>query len=1321
MSFLLLSRKYLKRIFFTLFVFVILVLFVIGLGLFTHQGNNFIFNTLQKFEPRLDISLKQGSLFYSPVYEKIRWADGDALYEFNDLSYEFDWNCLIEELCLESLTVASADINIPETETPAEPEYVDAAPFVLTFPLRVNIKDLLINNTHLKVAGVEIDLKQLLLKAEGQDNNLALSTSISGLTVILADVEVDSATKNTPSQTNQPTRQQLLSSFPAILTDKTLPEIILPVNLTAKQLDLQGFKLIQNKKDLVSINQLNSQFTFFGSKLTIEQFALDLPETDLGISGNIDLSQRYPMDLALQATLKEINELQPTTLLKGQKFKLNSQGDLADLHSSMTLSQLINAKIDSTVDLYSENLPHQLSIKWEQFNWPLSGEPQISSNQGYLTSKGTLNDYQLQLASHLSLTDLPPADINLMGKGNLQSFDLSTLMIKALQGDVQLNGNLNWLNNLAWKGDLSINDINFNELTKDYPGQLSGHIQHSVSVPLSDNQQAAWAFNLPVIDLNGSYLNRPLTIKGKASGDANQGFSINNLAINNAKNSMLVNGKVADKNDLSIDLNIQNLTNIIVDSRGKIKGKVNLAGSIDKIEIDSNLAITDLSYLDNDIESLSIAGQATLFELPVANLDINANNIRSNGQKIDSIKIGVKPNAVTAKKVQHQVDVDLNSKIVNTDLTVLFEQQLNTWSAILNKGMIETVQGLLVLKDPFTVTTDEQQNINLTAHCWLATNNNKDQNGQLCIQKFSVGENGDIEINIDEFLLASLTPFIPDTLTLEGALAANLDIFWKNNQKPNIDLVVNGDAMALNINTDKNTQEVTRYPVDQFLIKMKTGKKQTDFSVKALSEGLINANIEGYITPYQTIPKINATLNLLVPDFDNFAILIPQVDKLTGQLQADIKINGKLEKPSLAGQVLIADGSVKAPSAPLQITDLNAKVDIDDNQAKIDGYFFTNTKKPAKKKSNAILDAIVAIKDTAVSTINIPQRIANMRNTDTDNQETNGRADINGLLDWQEDLKGKIHFEADQMLIQDYGKIELYVSPNIDLILDDYVSVNGIINVNKGNIRVKELPEGAVSVSKDVIVVDAKQQETSADLPIKMNVKVSLGDQLRLQAIGLDSYIHGDLIVKKALKKELTVNGELTFSEGSYKALAQQLVLQNSRIVFQGQPDAPYLNIEAIRDPNDTQDNVTAGVRVTGTPDQLQLTIFSEPAMSQQNALSYITRGYSIANASSDSNNNQLASILIDLGAGQTDGVMGNIGKSVGIDDLSLASSGQGDQQSVGIKGTIAPGVEISYGIGVFDSFSIFAIRYELFKQFYIEASSGLYQAVDAYYEWDWD
>jgi translocation and assembly module TamB len=325
------------------------------------------------------------------------------------------------------------------------------------------------------------------------------------------------------------------------------------------------------------------------------------------------------------------------------------------------------------------------------------------------------------------------------------------------------------------------------------------------------------------------------------------------------------------------------------------------------------------------------------------------------------------------------------------------------------------------------------------------------------------------------------------------------------------------------------------------------------------------------------------------------------------------------------------------------------------------------------------------------------------------------------VLDWAEKFKASIKLKAQQMRIDDYGTLELYVSPNIDITYADNLNIEGTVVVDKGNITVKELPAGAVSVSKDVIVVDAKNQETSANLPVKMNVKVSLGERLRLKALGLDSYIHGDLLVRKRLTKELTVHGELTFSEGSYRALSQQLVLQNSRIVFQGSPSSPYLNIEAIRDPNNIEDNVTAGVRVTGTPDQLQIKIFSDTAMSQQNALSYITRGHSIDSESSDGNNSQLASILIDLGAGQTDGTLNTIGETVGIDDLTLSSSGQGSEQSVGLKGTIAPGVEVSYGVGVFDSFTIFAIRYELFKQFYIEASSGLYQAVDAYYEWDWD
>jgi len=55
------------------------------------------------------------------------------------------------------------------------------------------------------------------------------------------------------------------------------------------------------------------------------------------------------------------------------------------------------------------------------------------------------------------------------------------------------------------------------------------------------------------------------------------------------------------------------------------------------------------------------------------------------------------------------------------------------------------------------------------------------------------------------------------------------------------------------------------------------------------------------------------------------------------------------------------------------------------------------------------------------------------------------------------------------------------------------------------------------------------------------------------------------------------------------------------------------LNIEAIRNPEAMEDSsITAGVKVVGLADSPEVKVFSEPAMSQNNALSYILTGRSL-------------------------------------------------------------------------------------------------------------
>lgn len=1310
------SMRCTKYFLYALLSIFLLTLSLILLGLFTHKGNVLVFNSIQALEPRLTIEISDGTILNKPTFKTIRWSDGEMLFSFNQLSYEFDWGCLISEVCLQSLTLDSAQINIALDETTPLPESEENSdPFVLNFPLPIHIKNLDISNTNVQVAGVEIDVKNVVLSADGVKNDLSLISTVTGLTVTLPDTQE----KQNHSASTVKTSHKL-TSLPAILNNDTLPEVILPFNLLANQLDVNGFKLVLNKQNLIMVNQAKSQFTYRGSKIEVSKSTFDLPQANLNLQGNIALTARYPMDINATINVKNIEQLQPNDLFKGQKIQLHSKGDLANLSSELTLSKLINAQIKNKIDLYSKNLPYQLNMNWKQLNWPLTGDATLQTSQGKVTSSGNLNNYQLNVEGQYQIEKLPAGNLNLKSQGNLQQLTISQLLINTLQGNLLLTGALKWDKAITWLGDLNIANVNFSEWNENYPATLNGQIKQSVTIQFNDNNQPAWAFDLPLIELQGSFLDRALHINGKINGDANNGFNVQHVNIENANNRATINGSIAKINNLEIELDVQNLEKIILQAEGKVKGKVTFAGSIDNIEVNSQLQGSNLRYLESSIKTLKVNAKAILAALPVIDLTLSADNIISYQQAIESISIAINPVKVSKKEVKHKIDLNLNSEILSTRLELFMDQQTDKWQASLQKGRLYSKQGIWILNKPINISVD-QGDLLLTEHCWLATDKQQKDNGKICINQFKAGKEGDINIHVDDFLISTFDPFIPNVLALEGAIDSSIKITWQENKKPLLNFKLDGKNIGLNIQANQGKNKIIHYPVKKLQVKMTSTQEQADFSVIASSEGFIQAHINGYLKPYLPTPEINAKLDLLVPDFNVFSTLIPKIDKLAGHLQSNMNIHGSIKKPNIKGRVLIGNGDLLAVGFPVQITDLNAVIDINENNANVTGHFFTNTQQATEKKEKTFVDELVSLKDSAVSAVNIPQRIISKIADQKTNKTTDGRADISGFLNWQDNFKGNIHFKADQMHINDYGKIDLYVSPNIDLTFAEHLTLKGNINVDKGKITIKELPEGAVSVSKDVIVIDAKKKHDSTDIPVIMDIALSLGEQLHVKALGLDTFINGNLIIRKALLKKLRMNGEVTFENGTYTALAQQLILRKSRIIFQGPIDSPYLNIEAIRDPNKTEDNVTAGVRVTGTPDQLQLSIFSDPAMSQQNALSYITRGRSIENSSGDANNSQLAALLIDIGAGQTEGLMNDIGNKVGISDLELASTGQGEDQSVGIKGTIAPGVELSYGVGVFDSFTIFAIRYELFKKFYIEASSGLYQAIDAYYEWDWD
>ncbi len=167
-----------------------------------------------------------------------------------------------------------------------------------------------------------------------------------------------------------------------------------------------------------------------------------------------------------------------------------------------------------------------------------------------------------------------------------------------------------------------------------------------------------------------------------------------------------------------------------------------------------------------------------------------------------------------------------------------------------------------------------------------------------------------------------------------------------------------------------------------------------------------------------------------------------------------------------------------------------------------------------------------------------------------------------------------------------------------------------------------------------------------------------------------------------------------------------------------GPVDQPYVQITAIRNPENTQDDVTAGVKVIGPADEPQLTIFSDPAMPQANALSYLLRGQDI---DGESGGNAMTTTLIGLSLAKSGKVVGELGEAFGVQDLQLDTAGSGDESQVTVSGYVLPGLQVKYGVGIFDSVGEFTVRYRLMKNLYLEAVSGLDSAVDLLYQFQFD
>ncbi len=169
---------------------------------------------------------------------------------------------------------------------------------------------------------------------------------------------------------------------------------------------------------------------------------------------------------------------------------------------------------------------------------------------------------------------------------------------------------------------------------------------------------------------------------------------------------------------------------------------------------------------------------------------------------------------------------------------------------------------------------------------------------------------------------------------------------------------------------------------------------------------------------------------------------------------------------------------------------------------------------------------------------------------------------------------------------------------------------------------------------------------------------------------------------------------------GEYRAFGQGLIIDKGSILFTGGPvTRPGIDLKALRRP---AEGITVGVFARGSLSKLDLTIFSEPSMSQSEQLSWLVLGQPLEQ-SSEGESNAISQLLLSLSLSKRDSLISGLGETFNLDTLRIKSgsneAGSTNDNSLAelvLGKYLSPELYVSYGIGLFKPVNVLSLEYSL-------------------------
>lgn len=1271
---------YIKRALLTLFSIVVVSIFSLFVLIYTPLSLTVTNYVLNKTAPEIKIAQMSGTLNDLTIHDFLYQSD-NILIQINNLHYKLNPFCLLKlDVCFDSIdsdgiyvSVSDSLIAIENQNVTIEPESPINAK--LTLPVDIKLNDFKADDVRVYIYDDAYKADNITFKNAKWVDSLISATHFSSENFRLKIVP----TKETHKTEKAPKKQiEQTATIKEIVDDfllnsfvSDLPDVFIPVDVKIDQIDLTN-SLLNINNTILDIPTFNVSASVIDSLVLIDQSDIAFNQNEMllsnHLSGSLLMKNSWPVELTVMSDAHYDNDIIPIkTLINGSLLK--------KLSLMLSITGENDFDLFSIINLDDRLSPFNISIKSKSFQWPFFGAPTLKLQDFSFVWKGKPNEYQIKsqgnIYSYLSSATPKKVEFHLNANGNSKQLDFNQFEINLPQGKIVANSKIDLNNNINTQTNIKFVNADFSGIWSNFDNRINGKL--NLETVKGYNVTDDWHYKLSDTHLDGMINNNPFKLNGLLNISKTK-FSADQFNFRLANNKLQINGH-SDQQFNSL-INFNELTIFHSSISGKLNGKISITKKASNNKLITALALSQFKYQGIAFKKISLNSSALINfdskdEMLSGNINLAVDKVSHNNFSLEAIKLSINGN-----ETNHALDFSImgNSTAANLSLSGSFIEHRQKWISTVKKiNLTENDLGELINKKTIAV---EYNQINdqwtIDKFCML------NKNAEICLNNPAIiSSYGDIDLSFNHIDVSKYKLIENSLYRLSGIINGSIKITWDKLSKIPM---INGSIVG-----------------DNLKIVERTSGHNNSFSIKKVAFNSIvddkSATIS-LITNFDNDSKISANIQLTDPtdskllkgsiavddiNLNMLNVFLGDDNDINGLLFGDLSITGTLDSPQILGELKLNVNNIQSKQLVTNIKNIALTLNFYGNSSKLAGNITT----------------------------------------------TNGPINIQGNADWHlvNQWASEIKVIGESLEIGIPSVATFSVNPDIRITANpNEIDIDGKIIIPTGDINIEQLPASTVNSSSDEVMLDANLKPITVQTQqtiVNSKLLISLGNNIKLNAYGLNAKLKGDLFIQQS-PQELTGNGTINIRNGTFKAYGQDLIINSGAVIFAGPIDNPRLSIEAVRNPNSIQDNVTAGVKISGFASEPNIEVFSNPTMPTQEVLSYLLRGEGFDSESQNQNQNDMIfAALVSVGTSQGGQAISNISEKFGVKDLYFDTSGSGNQQKVVVTGKLTQNLQIKYAMGVFDALTTFTLRYQLIPRFFIEMSTGANQTVDLIYQFD--